>query len=112
LAIEAVEVGLPGAEAATVLAVLDPSLTDGERLARLGTPEEAPRDATGWLRDLVEDADDRWRSPWLRACAIHAATARDVLVSMATAPAHELHDPIVDEELDRAALGASPIAPG
>ena len=54
------------------------------------------------LRDLVEDADDRWRSTWLRACAVHAARARGVLQRIDLLTTRALGDPIVDEELSLA----------
>ena len=67
---------------------------------RLPVPvSDGPKDLAGWLRDLVEDADRRWRSNWLRACAIHAAAARDLLGQIDLAAARSLDDPIVDEEL-------------
>jgi hypothetical protein len=90
-------------EGATVLAVIDPGLGDADRRGRLGSPADSPSDADGWLRELIEDPDDIWRSPWLRACAIHTAAARGVLHAMDTTAAHALRDPIIDEELDRAA---------
>ena len=80
LALEALEVLLSPIEAKLVLPLLKPDLADAERLDQLPPPaSDAPTDVTGWLKDLVEDVDGHWRSNWLRACAIHAATARDVL---------------------------------
>jgi TLC ATP/ADP transporter len=105
LAVEALTVELGVDEAARVLAVIDPGLTDAERLDRLGSQVAMPTDGDGWFRDLVEDPDDAWRSPWLRACAIHSAAARGVLATMDTAAARRVGDPIIDEELDRAERG-------
>ena len=53
-----------------------PTLPDADRLRRLVGGEGAPADLDATLRDLVEDRAAVWRSPWLRACAIHAAIAR------------------------------------
>jgi hypothetical protein len=103
LATEALEEELGAAESRRLLPLLDPELDPPARLAALaahgvvsaaGSPE---RDHT--LRDLVEDAAGMWRSPWLRACAIHAARGAGVLPTCDVATARALHDPIVDEEL-------------
>ena len=66
---------------------------------------EAPGDAAGWLRDLVEDRHDDWRSPWLRACAIRAARLTGRLGGIDLGRARALGDPVVDEELALAATG-------
>ena len=106
LAVEAVEVALSPDEARTVLATVQPNLTPGERLARLPAhAAEAPGDADGWLRDLVEDRHDDWRSPWLRACAIRAARLTGRLGGIDLGRARALGDPVVDEELALAATG-------
>jgi hypothetical protein len=99
LAVEAVEVTLGSTASRTALAILQPDLAIVERLARLGAPADAPRDPDGVLRDLIEDGDGRWRSTWVRACAIHAARARGVLERMDVTAARALGDPVVDEEL-------------
>ncbi len=100
LAVEAVEVTLGSAASRTVLPILEPDLSVTDRLARLGTPPDAPRDPNAALRDLIEDGDRRWRSTWVRACAIHAARARGRLDQIDLTAAQALHDPIVDEELE------------
>ena len=105
LAVEAIEVMVGLAESRLVIALVDPSLTPAERLGRLASPSTgaaASRDTEAWLRDLVEDADDVWRSAWLRACAIHAAAASGVLGRIDLAAARALGDPVVDEELGAA----------
>ncbi len=56
----------------------------------------------GWLQDLVADADGQWRSAWLRACAIHAASARGVLERVDLVAARALGDPVIDEVLSSA----------
>jgi hypothetical protein len=105
LAWEALEVLLSPIEAKLVLPLLKPDLADAERLDRLPPlASDAPSDVAGWLKDLVEDVDGHWRSIWLRACAIHAATARGVLDQIDLDAARELGDPIVDEQLDAASV--------
>ena len=101
LAFEALDVLLDPAEANWVLALLHPDLSIPERLARLTADlaTDSPTDLAGWLRDLVEDPEGRWASPWLRACAIHAAGARGLLDHMDLAQARAAGDPLIDEEL-------------
>jgi hypothetical protein len=102
MAAEALGVLLRPEEARQVVAILDPALQPAERLARLpATPGPAvgPSVADGWLRDLIEDPDDIWRSPWVRACAIHTARRRGLLAGMDLAAARALGDGDVDEEL-------------
>ena len=89
LAHEAVEVVVGPAPARVILPLLDPE----ER------PAARPAQVAGVLRDLVEDADGHWRSGWLRACALHAARARDILDEIDLSAARAIGDPIVDEEL-------------
>jgi hypothetical protein len=110
LAVEALEVGVGPTESRLVVPLLDPSLTPAQRLGLLGPPARAaaaPRDVEDWLRDLVEDTDDDWRSAWLRACAIHSAGACGLLGRVDLAPARALGDQVVDEEL-RVAAGGVP----
>ena len=100
LALEALEVLLSPAEAKQVVPLLQPDLPYGKRLEGLPKPaSNAPSDLAGWLKDVVEDADGHWRSTWLRACAIHAATSHRVLDRINLDRARGLHDPIVDEIL-------------
>ena len=49
---------------------------------------------------MIEDAEDEWRSAWLRATAIHAAKARRVLDQVDLTAARALGDPTIDELLD------------
>ena len=108
LAVEALEVAVGSAESRLVVALLDARLEPAQRLERLAPPTRsaaAPRDVEDWLRDLVEDADQGWRSAWLRACAIHVAGACGALARMDLASARVLSDPVVDEELASAATG-------
>jgi hypothetical protein len=91
---------LPPDEARQVLAIVAPDLPDADRLRRLGGSDGRPAaalDAT--LADLVEDRDGEWRSPWLRACAIHAAIAVGQLPAMDLGAAKALGDPVIDELL-------------
>jgi hypothetical protein len=100
LAIEALEVTLLRAEAALVLPVLRPELSPAERLALLPVhPGGIPSDATGWLADLVADADGHWRSPWLRACALYTVTTAGLVVEVDVVELRVLADPIIDELL-------------
>ena len=99
VAAEALGVLLRPDEARRVLAILDPGLPAEDRLRRLGGVADAPPELDATLRDLVEDRDSTWRSPWLRACAIHAAIARGRLDGMDLGSARTLHDPVIDELL-------------
>ena len=101
VAAEALEVVIGASGSRSVAPLLDPALRSPERLARL-RPADATRvglDAQRWIRDLVEDPDDEWRSPWLRACAIRAANRRGLRDRFDLASAAAVHDAIVDEEL-------------
>ena len=101
LAAEALGV-LLGRDAAPLLALLEPGRTPAERLARLTRIPDGPDVPGGpdsWLRDLVEDPAERWRSPWLRACAIRAARLRGAAGSLDLGPARAVRDPVIDEEI-------------
>ena len=109
LALEALDVHLGPTESGQVLPLLDPGLSNAQRLRRLpaaggvagtstGGADGGP-DASSVLRDLVEDDRHEWRSPWLRACAIHAAIGRGLLDGFDLRAARALGDPIVDELL-------------
>jgi hypothetical protein len=100
LALEALEVLLRPADSRRVLPLLQPGLSVPERLERLRVPaSDSPANLLGFLRDIVADTDGHWRSTWLRACALHAAAARDVLDQLDLAAALALHDPVIDELL-------------
>jgi hypothetical protein len=104
LAVEALEVILSPDEARHVLPLLTPDLADAARTERLAPPaNHIPIDVAGWLKDLIEDVDGHWRSPWLRACAIHAAKARRLLDQIDLTAARALGDPVIDELLPDAA---------
>jgi hypothetical protein len=85
LAVEWLDVTLPGSDRAC-LALIDPSLTPTERLRALirRFPRD-PRPTAEVLRDLVEDEHDRWRQPWLRACAFHTAADLPIVGTAALA---------------------------
>jgi hypothetical protein len=73
LAVEWLEVTITGPERAA-LALLEPGLTESARLRRLSRGFAAPDGSlAAVLHDLVTDSGQRWRQPWLRACALHAA---------------------------------------
>ncbi len=103
LAMEALAVLLSPAESRQVVPLLHPDLTITERLDQLpALAGGAALDIVGWLQDLVADADGQWRSAWLRACAIHAASARGVLERVDLVAARALGDPVIDEVLSSA----------
>jgi hypothetical protein len=102
LAVEALEVLLSPVESRQVLPLLQPDLPMSQRLCRLSAPArrtDGPADLSGWLQDLVSDADGNWASVWLRACALHAAKGRGMLDRLDVTAARSLDDPIVDEVL-------------
>jgi hypothetical protein len=73
-AVEAVEIHLPPGRARLVMPLLENRLTDAERVAQLRRLAQIPAfDPAAALADIADDPEDRWRSPWLAACAIHAA---------------------------------------
>ena len=77
LAIEWLDVTLTGTDRA-VIALLEPEWSPGERMRSLGRWYQLPpTDIDHVLRDLIEDPDDRWRRPWLTACALMALANRD-----------------------------------
>jgi hypothetical protein len=51
------------------------------------------------LTDVVADPDDRWRSPWLRACALHAALVAGIELPLDRTALRALDEPLVDELL-------------
>ena len=101
LAQEALGVLLDSETSRMVLALLQPGLSIAERLDRLPATfaGDGVAGLTELLRELVEDRNDRWRSSWLRACAINAARARRLLETLDLGPARSLGDPLVDEVL-------------
>jgi hypothetical protein len=73
LAIEWLDVTLSGADR-SVIALLEPDLFARERLQRLARAVPLRSlDVPGLLLELTSDAQGRWR-PWIKACALHAAT--------------------------------------
>ena len=73
LAIEWLDVTLTGPEHA-VVALLEPNLSVRERLHRLNRSFPlGPLSSRALLLELVRDDDARWR-PWIKACALHAAS--------------------------------------
>ena len=111
LALEALEVTLQPANATQVVPVADPELAPEERLRRLvarsARPVDEPsgRDLAGWLRDIVEDPQQAWRSSAVSACALYAAKARGLLGTMDTRRARALGEPAIDEVLALAGHG-------
>jgi hypothetical protein len=86
-------------EEVLAMPVIRAGLSPGERLAQLRTVSEddPPDDVAGWLTELVADRDDQWRSPWLRACALYAATQSVVTVDVGLDELRALGDPDLDE---------------
>jgi hypothetical protein len=73
LALEWLDVTLTGMDRA-VIAVLEPGRSDRERLSALARWfPVARRDRSDIVSDLILDADDRWRRPWISACALYTA---------------------------------------
>ncbi len=120
LALEWLDVTLTGTDRA-VVAMLEPRWSDRERLHALTRtfplPAVSQHDV---LLDLVEDRHDRWRRPWIKACAVYTAWSMadgrlDAITAATTAnvSARGARDGerIVYETLDGIhARGASPIA--
>ncbi len=74
LALEWLDVTLLGTERSAV-ALLEPRLSDRDRLTALS--RTFPLAAIGGreiLLELVQDSDGRWRRPWVKACALYAAS--------------------------------------
>jgi hypothetical protein len=73
LALEWLDVTLTGTDR-TVIALLEPRLSDRERLNTLvsGIPVPPLRQREVLL-DLVHDRGNRWRRPWVKACALYTA---------------------------------------
>ena len=73
LAVEWLDVTLIGTDRAAV-ALLEPGLSDAERLRRLTRTLPLPElSIEAVLVDLITDPEHRWRQPWVQACALHAA---------------------------------------
>ncbi len=73
-ALEMLEVTVGRTLAPTVVAVLDPLLSDAARHSALASRVTVPpHELAEWLRDLVVDPAGTWADPWLRACALYAA---------------------------------------
>ena len=93
LALEWLDVTLTGTDRAAV-ALLEPRLSNRERLSALSRAfPVAPLGRPDLLVDLVRDPGDRWRRPWLAACAIFTASRRSeaeldlVAAAVTTGPA-------------------------
>jgi hypothetical protein len=92
LALEWLDVTLTSAERPMV-AILEPRLADVDRLNALLRSFPVPaRSRREILMDLVEDPEDRWRRPWLAACALSTAwttaeVAPDAIATAATSRA-------------------------
>jgi hypothetical protein len=115
-AIELIEVAFGRGLGRLVLAVIDPTLSDHERLTTLATvpdgtaapePELAP-----WLAGLAEDRDGAWEDPWLSASALRTLPRAAPHLARQCAEALAGHPDLVVAEtaawvLDREASAAS-----
>jgi hypothetical protein len=102
LAVEALEVTLGPTATSQVAPLLHPDLDDAERLRQMAgivLDGDLPGNLEGWLREIVSDAEARWDSTWLRACALHAAKARGLLDRLDLTAVRALDDPLIDEVL-------------
>jgi hypothetical protein len=100
LALETLEVTVGRSTFPLALALLDPTLADHARREQLGAlvAARARFSPIESLHEMVDDPDDAWRDPWLRACALHALArldppfARERAAALTHAP-----DPVVVE---------------
>ena len=91
LALEWLDVTLVGTDRAAVV-LLDPGLSAHERLRLLVRASTgAPTIPRTMLVELAEDRDDRWRRPWITACALLTAadTPEGGFEALARTVAHE-----------------------
>jgi HEAT repeat protein len=73
MALETLDVMLPGDLRNMVFPLLDPRLATGQRAQRLGHLFPTPgRSREAWLTEIVTDSDGNWRHPWIRTCAVYA----------------------------------------
>ena len=100
LALEWLDVTLAGPDRAAV-ALLEPRLSARERWNTLVRSFPiAPLDRHEVLLELVQDRDGRWRRPWVKACALYAASgiSEAELEAISEAAAANLTDLGTDEE--------------
>ncbi len=100
LALEWLDVTLTGTERAAV-ALLEPRLSDRERLTALSRPFPVPPlSQCEVLLELVQDRDGRWRRPWVKACALFTASGMSEtdLAAITVAVTASLADAGTDEE--------------
>ncbi len=73
LAVEALDVVLSRREAAIALPLVRHDLTPEERAAGSQQTDWPAHQPDQWIADIADDPERVWRSPWLTACALHAA---------------------------------------
>jgi hypothetical protein len=98
LAIEVFEVRLSRDENARAVPVVRVDLPETERLQLLERVLSIPvADRAHVIAEIVDDRENRWRSPWLQACAVYEAphTARRPGSAAGQRPA----DPVLSETL-------------
>ena len=72
VALEWLDVTLAGDER-PVVGLLDPGLSDRDRLRAVRRGGDVATSRADVLHDLIVDPERRWRRAWLQACAVHAA---------------------------------------
>jgi hypothetical protein len=112
LALELIESAGDRQDIELAITLLEPALDVGDRLGRLRRLAPPSTDFRAWLRDVVTDPEARWRSAWLRACALYAAPT--VLGAAAAELARgwvEDADPVVAETARWAMSSPGPATP-
>lgn len=102
LSLEVFEVRLSRDENARAVPVVRIDLPETERLQLLRRVISIPAaERADVLAEIVEDKENRWRSPWLQACAVYEAPAVGRLHAAAGEQGHA--DPVLGEALAWAA---------
>jgi HEAT repeat protein len=112
LALELIESAGDRRDVDLALALLDPAVDHGPRLARLEPFAPAQGGARDWVVDVVTDPETRWSSNWLRACALYAGpTVLGADVADLAGPWVDDADPAVAETA-RWAIEQASVRPG
>jgi hypothetical protein len=74
MALEALEITLPGALKSLVSPLIDEHMSFAQRIQRLNRQEVLPQQSRqDRLQDLIANPAGVWQANWVRACAIYAA---------------------------------------